>query len=91
MTLEQARDKADGLRKQLASGIDPLSEKQRQANEDKAQKAKFMTFNNVLMLTSTPTKPDGKIPSIFNSGKTRCHSTSSQCSELWTLRPLILD
>ena len=44
MTLEQARDKADVLRKQLADGIDPLSERQRQANEDKAQRAKFMTF-----------------------------------------------
>lgn len=44
MTLEQARDKADGLRKQLAGGIDPLSERQRQASEDKAQRAKFMTF-----------------------------------------------
>ena len=44
VTLEQARDKAETLRKQLASGIDPLTERQRQANEDKAQKAKFMTF-----------------------------------------------
>lgn len=44
LSLEQARDKADGLRKQLASGIDPISEKQRQVNEDKAQRAKFMTF-----------------------------------------------
>lgn len=44
VTLEQARDIADTLRKQLASGITPLIERQRQANEDKAQRAKFMTF-----------------------------------------------
>ena len=44
MSLEQARDKADNLRKQLKSGIAPLIEKQRQANEDKAQRAKFMNF-----------------------------------------------
>ncbi|MFI3157106.1 MAG: integrase arm-type DNA-binding domain-containing protein [Methylococcaceae bacterium] len=44
MTLEQARDKAAELRKQLSTGIDPLGERQRQASEDKAQRAKFMTF-----------------------------------------------
>ena len=44
VTLEQARDKADILRKQLAIGIDPISEKQQQESERKAQKAKFMTF-----------------------------------------------
>ncbi len=44
MTLEQARDKADSLRKQLKSGIIPLIEKQRQASENKAQIAKSMTF-----------------------------------------------
>ena len=44
VTLEQARDKADILRKQLASGIDPISEKQQQESEQKAQRAKLMTF-----------------------------------------------
>jgi integrase len=43
-SLEDARDDADDLRKQLARGIDPLTEKQRQDNEKKAQKAKLMTF-----------------------------------------------
>ena len=44
LTLEQARDKADTLRKQLKSGIAPLIERQRQDSENKAQRAKFMTF-----------------------------------------------
>jgi len=44
VSLEQAREKAEELRKQIANGIDPISERQRQANEVKAQKAKFMTF-----------------------------------------------
>lgn len=44
VTLEQARDKADQLRKQLSNGIDPLTERQQQENERKAQRAKFMTF-----------------------------------------------
>jgi len=44
MTLEQARDKAESLRKQLKSGIAPLIERQRQANEEKTQRAKLMTF-----------------------------------------------
>ena len=44
VTLEQARDKADTLRKQLKSGIAPLIERQRQDSENKAQRAKFMTF-----------------------------------------------
>lgn len=44
VSLEQAREKAAELRKQIANGIDPLGERQRQANEDKAQRAKFMTF-----------------------------------------------
>lgn len=44
LSLEQAREKATELRKQIANGIDPLGERRRQANEDKAQRAKFMTF-----------------------------------------------
>ena len=44
MSLEQARNKADELRKQLMNGIIPLSEKQRQAQENKLLRAKFMTF-----------------------------------------------
>ena len=44
LTLVQARDKADTLRKQLKSGIAPLIERQRQDSENKAQRAKFMTF-----------------------------------------------
>jgi integrase len=44
VTLEQAREKASELRKQLANGIDPLSEKQRQDSERKVQLAKTMTF-----------------------------------------------
>jgi integrase len=44
VTLEQARKKATELRKQLANGIDPLSERQRQDRERKAQLAKAMTF-----------------------------------------------
>jgi len=44
VTLEQARDKADTLRKQLKSGIAPLIERQRQDSENKAQRATFMTF-----------------------------------------------
>jgi hypothetical protein len=39
VTLEQARDKADTLRKQLKSGIAPLIERQRQDSENKAQRA----------------------------------------------------
>lgn len=45
LSLEQAREKATELRKQIASGIDPLGERQRQANENKAQRAKMMTFS----------------------------------------------
>jgi hypothetical protein len=44
MSLDQARVKPDDLRKQLASGIDPLLERQREDNERKAQKAKAMNF-----------------------------------------------
>ena len=44
VTLEQARENADILRKQLANGIAPLIERQRQNNERKAQATKFMTF-----------------------------------------------
>lgn len=52
ITLAEARIKRDGdatngvrgLNELLRSGIDPLFEKQRLANEDKAQRAKFMTF-----------------------------------------------
>ncbi len=44
VSLEQAREKAAELRKQLSIGIDPLSEKQHQEAERKAQRAKFMTF-----------------------------------------------
>ncbi|PPK76930.1 integrase [Methylobacter tundripaludum] len=45
VSLDEAREKADTLRKQLASGIVPLIERQRQTSEDKAQRAKFMTFS----------------------------------------------
>jgi len=53
ITLAEARIKRDGdaangvrgLNELLRSGIDPLFEKQRQTNEDKAQRAKFMTFS----------------------------------------------
>jgi len=45
VSLEQAREKAAELRKQIANGIDPISERQRQANERKAQRAKMMTFS----------------------------------------------
>jgi integrase len=44
LTLEQARDKADTLRKQLASGIDPLGDRRLQESKRKAQVAKVMTF-----------------------------------------------
>jgi integrase len=44
VTLEQAREKASELRKQISNGIDPLSERQRQDNERKVQQAQFMTF-----------------------------------------------
>ena len=44
VTLEEARIKADDLRKQLANDIDPLEERTKQANERKLQKAKIMTF-----------------------------------------------
>ncbi|MGZ4995375.1 MAG: tyrosine-type recombinase/integrase [Methylobacter sp.] len=44
VSLEQAREKAAELRKQIASGIDPLIEKQQQEAESKAQRAKMMTF-----------------------------------------------
>ena len=44
MTLADAREKRDALNKQLKSGIDPLLEKQRLANESKAQRTKAMTF-----------------------------------------------
>lgn len=51
ITLDDARNGKEGkdgayqLNALLKSGADPLGEKQRQANEDKAQRAKFMTFN----------------------------------------------
>ncbi|MDP2098619.1 MAG: tyrosine-type recombinase/integrase [Methylobacter sp.] len=44
LSLEQARAKADMLRKQIATGLDPLTEQQAQDNERKAQRAKMMTF-----------------------------------------------
>ena len=44
ISLEQARDKASELRKQLKNGVDPIEEKQRIANEIKAKKAKYITF-----------------------------------------------
>ncbi|MGZ4995977.1 MAG: tyrosine-type recombinase/integrase [Methylobacter sp.] len=44
ITLEQAREKATELRKQLASGIDPLAQRQQQEADRKAQRAKMMTF-----------------------------------------------
>jgi integrase len=54
MTLAEARTKRDGdaangvrgLNELLRAGIDPLFEKQRLANEIKAQKAKFMSFQS---------------------------------------------
>ncbi|MDI1278518.1 integrase arm-type DNA-binding domain-containing protein [Methylobacter sp.] len=45
VSLEQAREKAAELRKQIANGIDPLGERQQQENERKAQRAKMMTFS----------------------------------------------
>lgn len=45
VSLEQAREKAAELRRQIANGIDPLSERQQQENERKAQRAKMMTFS----------------------------------------------
>jgi len=44
VSLDKAREERDKYNKQLKTGIDPLDEKQRQANEAKAQRAKFMTF-----------------------------------------------
>jgi integrase len=44
VSLNEARDKAEILRKQLKSGILPLAEKQRLTIEDKAKRAKLMTF-----------------------------------------------
>jgi integrase len=44
VSLDKAREERDKYNKQLKTGIDPLDEKQRQANEDKAQRAKMMTF-----------------------------------------------
>lgn len=45
VSLEQAREKAAELRRQIANGIDPLGERQQQENERKAQRAKMMTFS----------------------------------------------
>jgi len=44
VTLEEAREKANTLRKQITNGIDPLTEKQRLDNEIRANIAKAMTF-----------------------------------------------
>jgi integrase len=44
VTLEEARQKANELRKQIANGIEPLVEKRQQENERKLQIAKAMTF-----------------------------------------------
>jgi integrase len=44
LSLEQARERASELRKQLATGIDPLSAKQQQEAERKAERANIMTF-----------------------------------------------
>ncbi len=44
VSLEQAREKAAELRKQLKNGVDPIEQKLRIANEIKAQKAKYITF-----------------------------------------------
>jgi integrase len=44
VSLEQAREKAAELRKQISAGIDPLGERHQQEAERKAQKAKMMTF-----------------------------------------------
>ena len=44
VTLEEAREKTNTLRKQITNGIDPLTEKQRLDNELRANIAKAMTF-----------------------------------------------
>ena len=44
VTLEEAREKANTLRKQITNGINPLIEKQRLENELRANLAKSMTF-----------------------------------------------
>lgn len=44
VTLEQARERAAELRKQLANGCEPLAEKKRIEAEKKLQQAKAMTF-----------------------------------------------
>lgn len=44
LSLEQAREKAAELRKQISVGIDPLGDRHQQEAERKAQKAKMMTF-----------------------------------------------
>jgi integrase len=44
LSLEQARERAAELRKQLATGIDPLSAKQQKEAERKAERASAMTF-----------------------------------------------
>ena len=44
VTLEEARQKATELRKQLSNGIEPLAEKRQQENERRLQIAKAMTF-----------------------------------------------
>ena len=44
VSLEQAREKAAELRKQLANGIEPLAEKRQQEHERKLQQAKSMSF-----------------------------------------------
>lgn len=43
MTLDEAREERDKYKKQLKVG-DPLREKKRQANEDRVQRAKMITF-----------------------------------------------
>lgn len=46
ISLEEAREKAALLRKQLANGIEPLAEKQQQEREKSLQLAKTMTFKD---------------------------------------------
>ncbi len=69
VTLEQARDKADDLRKQIANGIEPLQERQRKDNERKAQNAKFMTFQQCAEAYINAHKAGWKTRNIFSNGK----------------------
>ena len=60
ITLEQARNKSDELRKQLISGLCPLLEKQRQIQESKILRAKIMTFQQCAEAYINAHKPGWK-------------------------------